>query len=261
MYALGPTPASAFGPETKLPRVLVWFRRDLRVDDNPALTAALDLAHEVVRMVWQITAAELCSTPRVSLSQLEFALCFLEPQIPVYIYAPEEEGQFQPGRCSRWWLNSSLRSLDADLRALGSRLLCFRAGESRVALAALVRDLGAQGVVFNHLYDPISMVRDNEVKGTLASLGVFCRSFNGDVLREPWEVMGPDGEPLSTFTSFWATHCAAEAAAPLPPPLPAPTALPPVSPSLAAMGTGVDLGIMTPEEELSNSQLEYHVSL
>jgi deoxyribodipyrimidine photolyase len=48
--------------------VIVWFRRDLRTYDAPALLAALGAAKTV---------------------------------IPVFIWAPEEEGQFQPGRQSR----------------------------------------------------------------------------------------------------------------------------------------------------------------
>lgn len=79
-------------------------------------------------------------------------------QVPVYIWAPEEEGQFQPGRCSRWWLHHSLTALDSDLRVLGSRLLCFRGADSHAVLARLAATLGASAVLFNHLYDPISMV-------------------------------------------------------------------------------------------------------
>jgi cryptochrome 1 len=112
----------------------------------------------------------------------------------VYIWAPEEEGQFQPGRCSRWWLFHSLAALQRDLAALGSRLLCFRAADSRALLAQLARQVGAGAVVFNHLYDPISMVRDNEVKAGLAAQGIFCQSFNADVLREPWEVLDGAGK-------------------------------------------------------------------
>ena len=125
-------------------------------------------------------------------------------QIPVFIWAPEEEGQFQPGRCSRWWLSVSLAALEADLAALGSRLLCYRAAESRALLARLARDTGAQGVLFNHLYDPISMVRDNEVKSALGAAGVFVQSFNGDILREPWEVLDAKGRPFTAFDDFWA---------------------------------------------------------
>ena len=55
-------------------------------------------------------------------------------QVPVFVFAPEEEGQFQPGRCSRWWLHNSLQALEKDLAALGSRLTFRRSPESRLAL-------------------------------------------------------------------------------------------------------------------------------
>lgn len=143
------------------------------------------------------------------------------------------------------------------MQAIGSRLLRFRASESRVALAALVRDLGAQGVYFNHLYDPISMVRDNEVKAALSTMGVACQSFTADVLREPWQVLDGDKKPFTCFDDFWVAHCAAPAppAAPFPPP----SSLPPIAEALTKFGRS-DLGIMSPEEELSNAQLEYHWS-
>ena len=68
---------------------LVWFRRDLRLADNPALAAALK-AHDEV--------------------------------LPVYIDAPDEEAPWQPGAASRWWLHHSLTSLDAGLRKRGAPL-------------------------------------------------------------------------------------------------------------------------------------------
>ncbi|KAL4431148.1 hypothetical protein ABPG75_006404 [Micractinium tetrahymenae] len=209
-------------------RVLVWFRRDLRVADNPALVAA------------------------VSMGEV----------IPVYIWAPEEEGQFQPGRCSRWWLHHSLAALDSDLRALGSRLLCFRGADSHAVLARLAAALGARAVLFNHLYDPISMVRDNEVKAALAAGGTYCQSFNADILREPWEVLDAHGKPFTCYDAFWSAHCALPY--PPTPPLPVPAALPPLAPGVeaAAAAAGAvplkDLGIMSQEEEMSNAQLNYH---
>ena len=62
----------------------------------------------------------------------------------MYVWAPEEEGQFQPGRCSRWWLNQSLKSFEKDLEALGSRLTYRRAPETRLALTQLVEETDAQ---------------------------------------------------------------------------------------------------------------------
>ena len=62
---------------------IVWFRQDLRLADNPALLAAAGRGG---------------------------------PVIPVLVWAPEEEGGWEPGGASRWWLHRSLASLDADLR-------------------------------------------------------------------------------------------------------------------------------------------------
>jgi deoxyribodipyrimidine photolyase len=51
--------------------------------------------------------------------------------VVVFIWAPDEEGQFQPGRCNRWWLHNSLKSLSASLRKLGSRLILRSARQAR----------------------------------------------------------------------------------------------------------------------------------
>lgn len=61
-----------------------------------------------------------------------------------------------------------------------------------------------QALFFNHLYDPISLVRDNEVKAAMVAMNVLCQSFNGDVLYEPWEVLAEGGRPFTNFASFWA---------------------------------------------------------
>ncbi|PNH07791.1 Cryptochrome-1 [Tetrabaena socialis] len=151
--------------------VIVWFRRDLRVDDNPALVAALNAAENV---------------------------------IPVFIWAPEEEGQFQPGRCSRWWTKHSLIDLQQALAALGSKLVIRRSTDSTAALLQIVSEVGAEAVFFNHLYDPISLMRDHDCKRGLTAAGVAQRTFNGDMLYEPWEVLDDNKQPLSTFSDFWA---------------------------------------------------------
>jgi cryptochrome 1 len=106
-------------------RTVVWFRRDLRVEDNPALAAAARTAGEVV---------------------------------PAYVWAPEEDGPYYPGRVSRWWLSQSLKHLDASLRRLGaSRLVTRRSTDTVDALLELVRSTGATHLFFNHLYGSIPL--------------------------------------------------------------------------------------------------------
>jgi cryptochrome 1 len=120
-----------------------------------------------------------------------------------YIWAKEEEGQFQPGRLSRWWLHHSLKVLEDQIRAKGS-FICYRRGPCAVdQLLDICRETGARVVFFNNVYDPLSLVRDHDVKCRLDAAGVMARSFNAELLYEPWEVVDDTGKPLTTFEGFW----------------------------------------------------------
>ncbi|GLI62187.1 hypothetical protein VaNZ11_004772, partial [Volvox africanus] len=201
---------------------IMWFRRDLRVDDNPALVAALNASANV---------------------------------IPVFVWAPEEEGQFQPGRCSRWWTKHSLVDLQQALAALGSRLIIRRSTDSTAALLKVVAEVGAEAVFFNHLYDPISLMRDHDCKRGLTAAGVSHRTFNGDMLYEPWEILDSNKQPYSTFDDFWNSV----RAMPVPPPFPvaAPAVMPPVLASVPSLTvTEVDW-FFTAEQEASSDQLKF----
>ncbi|KAF6150956.1 hypothetical protein GIB67_026877 [Kingdonia uniflora] len=150
-------------------RTIVWFRRDLRIEDNQALAVA---------------AKEGCV-------------------LPVYIWCPEEEAQFYPGRASRWWLKESLAHLDHSLKSLGSSLVLIRTENTFAALLQCIQAVGATKVVFNHLYDPVSLLRDHNIKQKLAVHGICVQSFNGDLLYEPWEVYDESGHAFTTFNAYW----------------------------------------------------------
>lgn len=124
-------------------------------------------------------------------------------QVLAYIWAPREEGQFQPGFASRWWLHQSLRELGKQVEARGN-FICFRKGPSALEqLLGICREVSASVVFFNNVYDPLSLVRDHEVKRRLSAAGIVARSFNGELLFEPWAVLDQQGLPLTTFKSFW----------------------------------------------------------
>ncbi|CAK9137435.1 unnamed protein product [Ilex paraguariensis] len=148
---------------------IVWFRRDLRVEDNPALAAGVRAGAVV----------------------------------PVFIWAPEEEGHFYPGRVSRWWLKQSLDHLDSSLRSLGTSLITKRSTDCVSSLLEVIKSTGANQLFFNHLYDPLSLVRDHRAKEVLTAQGIAVRSFNADLLYEPWEVNDDQGHPFTTFAAFW----------------------------------------------------------
>lgn len=163
---------------------IVWFRQDLRLADNPALHAAVARGGAV---------------------------------IPVYIWAPEEEGDWAAGAASKWWLHQSLRSLEAALQKLGARLI-LRRGPSLGVLQELAETTGATAVFWNRRYEPAIISRDARIKESLRTVGIEAESFSGSLLHEPWTVQNQSGKPFQVFTPFWR-HCLtkAEPAEPLPP--------------------------------------------
>lgn len=151
---------------------IVWFRQDLRLQDNPALAAA-----------WQHGGAIL----------------------PVYILDEVGEGDWPLGGAARWWLHHSLAALDASLRERGSRLLLAR-GESGAVLRSLIKASGATAVHWNRRYEPAIIARDKAIKDGLAKAGVEATSFNAAQLFEPPAVRNKSGGPFQVYTPFWR-HC------------------------------------------------------
>ncbi len=124
------------------------------------------------------------------------------PVIPVFIWAPEEEGSWPPGGASRWWLHNSLAALDAALRRKHSRLI-LRQGSTLKNLQELIRTTGARAVYWNRLYQPAARARDAHIQETLRQMGCEAESFNSALLFEPWQIMTQSGGPYQVFTPFW----------------------------------------------------------
>jgi deoxyribodipyrimidine photo-lyase len=167
---------------------IVWFRQDLRLQDNPALAAAAQ--HD-------------------------------GPVIPVFIWAPKDERGWSPGAASRWWLHHSLQHLHAALQRHGSQLI-VRRGTSRAALQALIRDTGADGVFWNQRYEPAVARGEQILLTTLRAKGITAERFHAGLLHDPAQVHRRDGKPFQMFTPFWKA-CLAGPNPPLP--LPAPDEL------------------------------------
>jgi deoxyribodipyrimidine photo-lyase len=148
---------------------LVWFRLDLRLADNPAMEAAAARNKKIV---------------------------------PVFIWAPEEEGEWPPGAASRWWLHQSLQSLADGLRRRGMHLV-LRRGPSLDALRSLIRECGADSVFWNRRYEPALRARDAFVQKALISAGLHVETHNSALLFEPEEIRTTSGKPFRVFTPFW----------------------------------------------------------
>ncbi|MBU6371760.1 MAG: DNA photolyase family protein [Alphaproteobacteria bacterium] len=149
--------------------VLVWFRQDLRVADNPALAAAAQ------------TGA---------------------PVVCLYLLDDETPGPWRMGGASRWWLHHSLEALDADLRRLGGGLI-LRRGPAAAVVPALAAEIGAGAVYWNRCYEPFAVARDTALKAALQADGRAVRSFNSALLFEPWDVRNGSGEAFKVYSPFW----------------------------------------------------------
>lgn len=150
------------------PLTIVWFRQDLRIDDNPAL-------------------AEAAARGAV---------------LPVFIDTTAYQKTWVAGEARRWWLGRSLAALDEALRGLGSRLVQAE-GDALTTLLSLARRTGADAVFWNRRYEPSAAAHDARVKRALIESGFEARSFNGRLLREPWEVRNASGGCYKVFTPFW----------------------------------------------------------
>ncbi len=145
----------------------MWFRQDLRLSDNPALSEACRSCDEL--------------------------LC-------VFIDDPMAQSVGQLGAASRVWLHHSLAALRESLRDKGSELYLAR-GDALDVLQACIEEGGIDRIFWNRCYDPATIARDKQVKLALSELEP--RTFNGLLIHEPWENLKGDGTPYRVYTPFW----------------------------------------------------------
>ncbi|MGB3246898.1 MAG: deoxyribodipyrimidine photo-lyase [Sulfitobacter sp.] len=147
--------------------ILIWFRRDLRLSDHAALTAA-------------------CETGR--------------PVIPVFLHDDPVEAL---AAAPKWRLGLGVGHLAKSLEEKNSRLILRRAGDALNALRDLISETGAEAVYWTRLYDPQSVTRDTRVKAALKEGGIEARSFGGHLMFEPWAVETKTGGYYKVYTPFW----------------------------------------------------------
>ena len=191
---------------------LVWFRRNLRLADNPALTEALARNERVV---------------------------------PVYVHAPDEETPWASGPASRAWLSRSLLALASSLEQLGSRLLIVD-GPSIDALGQLASHTGAREIHYDLRTEPHARERDRHLTAAMEASGVSCLGHQCALLRDPAGPLTSAGAPYRVFTPYFnACRRLGEAGDPLAAPtaVPTPDAMPDGIPTAQ-----VTVGITAPAE-------------
>ncbi len=154
---------------------IVWLRDDLRVADNPALTAAVDRGG---------------------------------PVVVLYLLDEDSPGARPLGGASRWWLHGSLTALAAELADRGAHLT-LRRGAAGTVIPHLAAEIGAGAVYWNRRYGALREV-DAELKSRLRADGLDVQSFGASLLFEPWTITTGAGDPYRVFTPFWRACLAAD---------------------------------------------------
>ncbi|MGV8937128.1 MAG: cryptochrome/photolyase family protein [Allorhizobium sp.] len=168
--------------------ILLWFRRDLRLADNAALSSAVASGR---------------------------------PVIPIYIRETPDAGSGPLGAAQAWWLHHSLTALAAALGAAGSRLVLI-SGDAGAVLDRLILETGATAIHWNRRYDPRGIAVDGALKQRLSATGLTVSSFAGQLLHEPSRLRTKTGGPYRVYTPFWR---ALEASGDPPEPFDAPAAI------------------------------------
>jgi deoxyribodipyrimidine photo-lyase len=147
---------------------VVWFRRDLRLHDHPALDHALTEADRIV---------------------------------PLFVVDERLLGGRWPSPNRLWFLAGALASLAAALRQRGSDLLVIR-GDPVDVVATVAGRFGADMVAVSRDFTPYGRSRDGAVTDALRARSVDFRAGRGLLVHEPEQVRRGDGEPFVVFSPF-----------------------------------------------------------
>lgn len=149
-------------------RVIHWFRRDFRITDNTALTAAVSAGEEV---------------------------------IPVYVVSDWSRSHQWTGAPRQEFLCGSLASLSKNLEAIGGRLI-IRRGDAVSALEALIDESGASLITANRDPDPFGRSVEDRLQRMAAAKGVEVSLHKDVCIHERDEVLTGQGTTFRVFTPY-----------------------------------------------------------
>lgn len=149
--------------------VVVWIRNDLRFHDNPAIFEACSLG---------------------------------QPVILLYIFDTDPRAPSCAGSASRVWLEQSLENFGPRAMQRGFGWV-IREGSTCDVLKAVLRESMATHLFWNRRYEPLASANDLEIQEILESEGVSVRTFRGNLLVEPGQLLNKKGGPFQVFTPYW----------------------------------------------------------
>lgn len=173
-----------------MPRQLVWFRSDLRLEDNPAL----------------------------------FRACQQGEVVAVFVHSPEQWQEHGWGDLKTAFVLSNLHALAQQLRQLNIPLKILtvtRFSYAPQALLELAKELGISKLLFNDEYEWNEQQRDNAVVEAFTQAGINVERFTDQVIFPPGSIRTGKGDFYTVFTPFyrnWLSQLKPEHLVPLPAP-------------------------------------------
>jgi deoxyribodipyrimidine photo-lyase len=144
---------------------LVWFRRDLRLGDNPAWAAATSACRRV---------------------------------IPLFVLDPRLLDSAGPHR--RRQLLANLGALDTDLLEVNGGRLHVRSGDPRDVVTEVAGRHRVSNVYWNADVTPYAATRDTRVRD---DLDIPVETFHGSLVQRPGSVLTAKGSLSRVFTPFY----------------------------------------------------------
>ena len=146
---------------------IVWFRKDLRLSDNPAFEAAMS-HHETV--------------------------------LPLYIR--DLNHPLLLGEAQQWWLHQSLQTLNRLLKQHDLSLI-LKSGDTLSILSQLIEKHRIDAIYWNHNYEPEGLTQDDNLAEALSDLNIQIKGYNASLLIDLDKIKTKSGDPYKVFTPFW----------------------------------------------------------
>jgi len=100
---------------------------------------------------------------------------------------------------SEWWKHEALQDFNFQL----NKKLTYRVGKPKKILQTIIKENNVNSVYWNRRYEPEHIKIDSEIKSWLETININARSFPGNLLIEPWNILKENNSPYKVFTPFF----------------------------------------------------------
>ena len=155
--------------------VVFWFRRDLRLQDNAALSNALQSGQKV---------------------------------LPIYVFDENSPPLSSAQNVKTLFVNAQLQKINSELEKIGA-VLSVVEGRVRDVFAEMLKYYQVEAVFANREYEPNLIKRDQELSDFLSSQSIPFKTYKDQVLFEQNEIVKADGQPYKIYTPYskrWLEH-------------------------------------------------------